>query len=467
MKKIHFIGIGGSGMSAVASIAREMGYVVTGCETVLETKPNKFTTALQKQGLLVWYESDLRHLDGIDLVCVTPAVQGMREIHPEIVEAIKKGIPVVTWQEFMGQELQIGRKVLGVAGTKGKTTTTTLMGLLLEQAGFDPIVEVGANVAGWGRNYRIGDGEWFVCEADEFNRSFLNYQCDIAVITNIEMDHPEFFRNYEEYQEAYRGFVEIMKGQQSLLIANLDSSGVQELLQRVKNENDRLITYGKGKDAQYQLLSYKYDQSKCKSEFVIRRRNKEPELITSALVGEHNALNVLSVIAVAEHLGITITVVQEMLENVRAPERRFEESGQAQSGATLVNDYAHTPASILATIKAAKERYPAKIIWAVWQPHMYTRTKMLLDDFCKALIVADEVVVLPVFASRESGSELAKEISAGFLANKIGHNSYAAESLEDAANYLNNRTNSNAVVINMGAGDNSRIIDLMKGKLND
>jgi UDP-N-acetylmuramate--alanine ligase len=328
-------------------------------------------------------------------------------------------------------------------------------------------VEVGANVVGWGRNYRIGYGEWFVCEADEYNRSFWNYQCDIAVITNIEMDHPEFFRDYEEYLAAYQGFVEKMNGQKSLLIANWDSSGVKDLLRRVKIEHERLITYGKGEEAQYQLLSYKYNQSKGSSEFVIRYRDKEPRLIISALVGEHNALNALSVIAVAEYLGISIAAVGKMLANVRAPERRFEEFGQAQNGAILVNDYAHTPASILATIKAAKERYPGKIIWAVWQPHMYTRTKMLLDDFCKALLVADEIVVLPVFASRESGSELAKEISAGFLANKIGHKGYAAESIEDAANYLNNRTNSDAVIINMGAGDNSRIIDLMRGKLND
>lgn len=467
MKKIHFIGIGGSGMSAVASIAKAMGYEVSGCETVLELKPNKFTMALQEQGMSVWYERDVGHLDGVDLVCVTPAVNGMKERHLEIVEAEKRGIPVVSWQEFMGRELQKHRKVLGIAGTKGKTTTTTLMGLLLEQAGFDPVVEVGANVAGWNRNYRIGSGQWFVCEADEFNRSFLNYQCDIAVITNIEMDHPEFFRNYDDYLEAYLGFVAKMNAQKSLLIANLDSSGVQELLQRAKIQKDRLITYGKDIDADYQLLSYKYDQSKGHSELIIKRRNNEPELITSALVGEHNALNVLSLIAVAEHLGVSMSAVAEMLIKVQAPERRFEESGQSQSGATLVNDYAHTPASILATIKAAKERYPSKRIWAVWQPHMYSRTKLLLDDFCKALTVADEIIVLPVFASRESCSELAKEITPEFLAREIGHNSYAARSIDDAVDYLNNRTNSDAVVINMGAGDNSRIIDLMKGLSND
>ncbi len=461
MKRIHCMGIGGSGMNAAAGIAHSLGYDVTGCDV----KESEYTSDLVTKNIPIHYGHEESHLSDRELLCVSPAVYYSKAPEMEIGYAKMHEIPIKTWQQFMGEELQAGKKVIAVAGTKGKSTTTSLVGLLLEKAELDPTVAVGASVTEWEKNYRVGKSDYFVCEADEFNNNFLHYKPDIAIITNLEMDHPEFFGSFEEYITAYVNFVAQITDK-GILIVCLDSPGIVELLKRIDVNRVSVITYGASDDAAYRLHSYTSENRE--SHFVITHGDQNLSYV-SLLTGEHNALNTVGAVALADVLKIPGTVFDTLLRTFRGIGRRFELICE-KNEIIVYNDYAHTPMSVRAVLKAARDQYRDARIWAVFQPHLYSRTKLFLDEFALSFGDANHVVISDIYASREKDKPIADEIHSQDLVDKIHelnpsiHVRYIG-AVSDVVSSVLSDLKPGDVVVNMGAGDNGIISEELCQKI--
>lgn len=408
MKKIHFMGIGGSGVSGVAFLAEKMGYEVTGCD--LETGGH-----------------DVNHLKNTDLLVVTPAVFYQSAKHPELVEAQKRGI-VITWQEFLGKYLQKDKKVICVAGTHGKSTTTAMAGKLLEDAGFDPLVTLGANYKDWKGGSRFGKGDYFVTEADEFFDNFLNYNPEIIILNNIEFDHPDYFKSENQVFESFKKFVEKMVGKR-VLICNSDSKGVQKLLGRIDKTRLKIVKYSlEDKDINLKLK----------------------------VLGKHNISNALGAAALGKYLGIKDEVIKKSLESFGGIGRRLEliseENGMNPDliGVKIYDDYAHHPTAIKATLSALRDHYPKSRIWAIVEPHGFARTHALLPLYKNVFKDADKVIIGPVFKARDKETF---GITPSLVAKKSNHpNALGVNSFDQIVKIMGEETKKGDVILVMGAG---------------
>lgn len=409
-------------MSAVASIALAYGFEVSGCDLEGSTI---YTKHLEKKGVEIFEGHGVPHLKDVDILAVTPAVFDLSPDHPELIEA-RKEKTVLTWQEFMGKFLQKDKFVLCVTGTHGKTTTTAMLGLVLEKAGFDPTVELGAIVPKWGANFRIGKSNYFVCEADEFNDNFLNYHPNLTILTNVEMDHPEYFADYDSLLESFASFVK--GGKDGNLVVCWDDNGVRKLIEGKLND-------WKGKVIKYGLSGW--------------REKKIPLKI----FGDHNRRNVLGIMSAAKVLGIKREIVKRALRDFSGARRRMELAGEAK-GVKVFDDYAHHPTQVAATLQGAREVFPKAKIWAVFQPHMYSRTKVLLGNFKDAFDPANEVVIVDIYASRETGDKNKQTIHSKDVVKIIkNQNKRYIGDLKKTAEFLSEGIKKGDVVICMGAGD--------------
>ena len=408
------MGIGGSGISAVARIAHSQGFVVSGCD--LEESPTTFR--LRKSGLSVAIGHDVSHLNSADLLVHTPAVFYQSQNHPEYTKALKQGRTLI-WEEFMARYLQKGKFVIAVAGTHGKGTTTAMISRVLEVAGLDPTCEIGANLLDWEkRNFRLGNGKYFVCEADEFREKFLVYSPDIAVITSIEMDHPEYFASFAAIVASFQKFAAKAK----VVIAHEDLK---------KYKLAKKVIY-------YKPL---------------------PKSVKLKLPGEHIRADAGAAWAVAKKLGVAKNVIKQALESFGGLERRFEFRGEA-GGVRIYDDYAHHPTAVTANIKAVRELYPKKKIWVVFQPHMHSRLQTLFVEFQKSLRVADRVIVSDVFTRREQGvtRPSGKDLALAIGAPKA---TYVGGDLLNVANFVSRNAPKGAVVLVLGAGDAYKVSDYL------
>ena len=386
LKKIHMMGIGGSGMSAIALLASKMGYEVTGCD--LEEQ-----TAYAKN---FFKGHDPNHLEGIDFLIVSPAIYYQNKENPELVEAEKRKI-VMTWQEFLGKYLTEGKKVICIAGTHGKSTTTAMVGKLLVDAGLDPSVVVGAKIPEWEANARFGKGEYFVIEADEFNNNFLNYHPDIIVINNIEFDHPDFFKNEEEVREAFRKFVNNLKGEK-ILITEKDNPG---------------------------------------------------EKFNLKIFGEHNQKNANLVYVLGKKLGIAEETIVKSLESFSGIGRRMELIAD-RGGVKIFDDYAHHPTAIKTTIEGLRKEFPESRIWVIDEPHGFARTHTLLPKYDGVFNAADKIIVGPIFKARDSETfGITPEDVARATGNK---NAIGINSFEKIKKMLLEEVKSGDIILVMGAG---------------
>jgi UDP-N-acetylmuramate--alanine ligase len=441
MKKIHFMGVGGSGMNAVCGIAHFLGYEVSGCDFAAKT--SEYVKPLTEKGIQIFDQHSAEHLDGIDILCVTPAVFDQSENHPEYKFAKESGITIMTWQQFMGMELHKHKKVIAVAGTKGKSTTTALIGKIFENAGLDPIVQVGAKVKSWGQNYRTGHGEWFICEADEYYGSFLHYSPNVAVITNIELDHPEYFPSEEAYVDVYMQFVKQIAERGFLVLGDVGEA-YQNIEEIIANKHIDVVRSAN----HLGVLHYKAPAS---------------------LPGKYNALNIAAAFAVSAYANIPDHIARETVEEFEGLGRRFELICE-KKGVKIYNDYAHNPMSVKAVLTGARERFPEARIWAIFQPHMYTRTKLFIQEFAECFESADMVVISKIFASREAGKSVETEVNGQMLVDRIlavesGKNVIYKDTFEDLVEYVLANLSSNDVVVNMGAGDNGIICELLCERL--
>lgn len=408
--KIHMMGIGGSGMSGVAHIARQMGYEVTGCD--LEE-----STAYAKD-IFKGHSPD--HLKDTDLLIVTPAVYYQNSNNPEFIEGEERGI-VMTWQKFLGEVLAKNKKVICIAGTHGKSTTTAMTGRLLVDAGLDPTVVVGASVPEWNGNSRFGKGDYFVIEADEFNNNFLHYSPEIAIINNIEFDHPDFFKSEKDVFESFEKFTEKLTGMK-ILIINEDSEGVMKLMEKINKRDIKVITYSD------------------------KKQNLGFELVVP---GKHNVANALGVSALGKFLGINSDVIRRSLSTFSGIGRRMELIAD-KNGIKVYDDYAHHPTAIAATLEGLRGLYPDSRIWAIDEPHGFARTNALLAKYKHVFDHADKVIIGPIFKARDSETF---GITPKLVAEKTKHiDAIGMESFDGINELIKKEAKSGDIIIVMGAG---------------
>lgn len=396
-------------MAGISFLASKMGYEVSGCD--LEE-----STAYSDN---FFKGHSTNHLKGVDLLVVSPAVYFRKIKDPELVEGEKRGI-VITWQEFLGKYLQKGKKVICIAGTHGKSTTTAMAGKLLTDAGLDPLVNLGANYKDWNGGARYGKGGYFVTEADEFYDNFLNYHPEIIILNNIEFDHPDYFKSEKQIYDSYKKFIGNLVGEKVLIINN-DSPGVKKLLEEIDTIGINIIKYSLDNNADLQLK----------------------------VMGKHNIANALGVTKLGKYLKIDDETIIKSLESFSGLERRMELISD-KDGIKVYDDYAHHPTAIKATLDAIRGSFKDKRIWAVYEAHSYSRTKALLSNYKGVFDSADKVVVGPIFKARDSETFGIDEKS---IADISKHKDVICfNDSEKMFSYLNENIESGDIVLVMGAG---------------
>jgi UDP-N-acetylmuramate--alanine ligase len=431
IKNIHFVGIGGIGMSGIAEILRNRGLTVSGCDL----RRSAATDLLGERGISVAIGHDPAHVHGADLVVVTSAVRGE---NAEVDAARARGIRVMKRKELLGEIVNEKRGV-GVAGTHGKTTTSAMIATVLEEAGLDPTVLVGGMLSNFGGNAKSGRGDVVVVEADEYDRTFHELHPEVAVVTNIEPDHLEYYGSFEAIEEAFAIFCAGVR-EGGAVIGCVDDPAVARLLAGVRQ---RVVRYGLGDDAELTAININYEHRGSSFEV--------PGLGFFKLFvpGEHNVRNALAAIAVARELGVEPHVIANALAKFLGVDRRFQILGD-YAGALIVDDYAHHPTEIRATLDAARRGYPERRIVALFQPHLYSRTRDFAREFGESLAQADLALVAPIYAAREKPIE---GISSRMIADAAGGIEFLDRSNVEIVNELRRVLQPNDIFITMGAGD--------------
>ncbi len=437
---IHLVGVGGFGLSAIARVLLGLGYTVSGSDQVA----SDLTTALAAEGVRVAIGHAAANVGGADLVLISSAVP---PDNPEVLAARAAGIPVVKRADFLGA-LMTGRTGVAVAGAHGKTTTTAMLASVMLAAELDPTFIVGGVLADLGTNARAGRGQVFLIEADEYDRMFLGLQPQAAVLTVIEHDHPDCYPTFEEMLLAFRQFVGRLP-QDGLLVACRDDDGARLLGQEWEVAGGEIRWYGFSREAAWCATDPRPNRAGG-SDFVVMREGETVGLIRLRVPGRHNVLNALATVALADWLQIPFETTRSALTEFRGVGRRFEVKGEV--GAVLVvDDYAHHPTEVTATLAAARERYPGRRLWAVFQPHTYSRTKALLSEFAAAFGGADQVVVLDIYPARERDT---LGVSAVELVERMSHPAVQyIGGRREAADFLVGNLQPGDVVLTLGAGD--------------
>ena len=385
---VHFMGICGAGMSALAELVLRGGGRVTGCDA----RPGAVGEALRALGAEVVQGHDPAHVAGAVAVVATAAIPAD---HPELVAARRRGIPVLKRAEALGA-LVNGGQLVAVAGTHGKTTTTAMTTAILVEAGLDPTGFVGGQVPGWGGGLRRGSDRLFVVEADEYDRSFLTLRPTVAVVTTVEADHLDVYGTLEAIEAAFCEFLQPVPDG-GLIAACVDDPGVRRILGELRGK--RVLGYGLGAEASLRAVEVEVEGRG--SRFVVEERGERLGELALAVPGLHNVRNALGAFAAARHMGADFEATRRALEGFRGVARRFQELGRARD-VVVVDDYAHHPTEIEATLAAARGAYPDRRLVAVFQPHLYTRTRDFAEEFGRVLASADVVWVTDVYPAREA-----------------------------------------------------------------
>jgi UDP-N-acetylmuramate--alanine ligase len=396
MTHVHLIGIGGTGLSAIARVLFESGYVVTGSDRAL----SPLAQNLQSAGIRVDIGHKAENILGADLVVRSSAVM---DDNPEVQAAMQAGIPVLKRSEFLGRLTQ-GKKTVAIAGTHGKTTTTGMIAWVLSALERDPSYIIGGVSVNLRENAHAGKGSEFIIEADEYDWMFLGLNPHIAVVTNVEHDHPDCYPTPADYRKAFYTFASRIDPD-GALIACLDDAGAAELIEHMRSKGQNTRTYGlHSTGCDYQAVDLSSNVLGGFSFTVVRPSTSGPAVclaqIALQIPGEHNVSNATAALAVADQLGLDLAAAAQALSQYQGVGRRFELIGAA-CGVSVYSDYAHHPTEIRATLAAAKARFPGQRVWAVWQPHTYSRTHTLFADFAASFGQADRVIVTAVYAARE------------------------------------------------------------------
>ncbi len=452
VRRIHFIGIGGIGMSGIAEVLLDLGFEVHGSDL----KESDTVTRLRRRGAVIHVGHAEANVEGADVVVTSSAVT--RE-NPEVRAARQGGVPVIPRAEMLAELMRLKHGV-AIAGSHGKTTTTSLVASLLNHAGIDPTVVIGGKVNQLGTNARLGTGDYMVAEADESDGSFLRLAPTIAVVTNLDLEHVDYWTGgLAQIQQAFADFLNRLPFY-GLGVVCIDDGNVQGILPRVDR---RVVTYGKSRQADYRVSGVVAEG--LGSRFRVIVRGEERGEVVLRLTGEHNVLNSLAAIAVAEEIGVPFAKLQEALFAFEGVQRRFTLRGE-RAGVTVVDDYGHHPTEIRATLAGARRAYPGRRIVVLFQPHRYTRTAGLKDDFGMAFNDADVVRVTDVYAAGEAPIEGAD--AEGLCASLQLHGHHDARALGDldsAIAALWQEARAGDVIITLGAGDITRAGPALLAKL--
>ncbi len=441
MKHVHLIGIGGTGLSAIARLLLESGYQVSGSDRVA----SPLTRDIEAAGAQVFIGHAGEQVRGADVVVRSSAV---KDDNPEVQAALALGIPVLKRSDFLGQ-FMAGHTGIAVAGTHGKTTTTAMIAWLLSQTGQDPSFIIGGVSKNLGCNARTGKGPAFVIEADEYDRMFLGLQPTWIVLTNLEHDHPDCFPTMQDYRQAFADFIGQLKPGGGLLVCRDDEQALA--LETAVPTGRETLTYGLHPEADYRAVNLAVGSEGFR--FDAQFQGKPLATVELRVPGEHNARNALVSLAIAHRLGVDMRQAAEALGEFAGTGRRFDVQGEA-AGVLVIDDYGHHPTEIRSTLAAARSRYPARRIWAVWQPHTYSRTQALLDGFLHAFSDADRVTITEVYAARETNDHF----SAASVAAQMPHPAVEfAPTLDAAAQSLLRQLRAGDVLIVLSAGDADQI----------
>jgi len=445
IQHVHFVGIGGIGMSGIAEVLLNLGYKVTGSDL----RSTVITDRLAKFGATVYLRHAAENVAGAHVVVTSSAV---RPDNAEIREAERHKIPVIPRAEMLAELARL-KYSIAVAGTHGKTTTTSMIATVLDRAGLDPTVVVGGLLDTLGSNARLGKGEFIVLEADESDRSFLLLSPTIAVVTNIEPDHLDHYRDLEDIQNAFLIFINKVPFYGAAILC-LDEPAVQSLIPQVKR---RIVTYGTAAQADVSITDVNLEG--LGSTFVLRFNGCAKQAFKLGVPGMHNVLNATAAFAAARDMGVDQGMISTALEGFQSVERRFEV--KSRDGVTVIDDYAHHPTEIRATLNAAKTGNFRRL-FVIFQPHRYTRTMHLFDDFARAFNLADVVLMLDIYPAGENPIE---GVTTQALIEKIksfGHkNAMYAPNFEMIESYVISNAKEGDAVIVMGAGSVTKLSDIL------
>lgn len=452
---IHLIGVAGTGISAIARVLLARGVRVSGSD--MQDGPT--VAALRAEGATVFVGHVAGQEQGATAVVRSSAIP---DSNPEVVGAREAGIPVLKRADFLGA-LMAGQQGIAVAGSHGKTTTTGMIAQIFLQAGLDPSVVVGSDLPvlagddGMPRNGRYGHGGQFIIEADEYDYMFMGVRAETAVVTAIEHDHPDMFPTAESYETAFTDFVGLLPSTGQLVVC-IEDEGVSAWLPKLADDVT-VITYGlsKGMVRAVDLRPNRLGGT----DFLLTWDGQTETIVRLRLPGKHNVLNALAAIVVARQYEISYANITVGLADFGGAARRFEIMGRV-GNLTVIDDYAHHPTAIRTTLQAVGQRFPGRQIWAVWQPHTYSRTKLLQAEFAASFTDADRVVVLPIYASRERET---LGMTAQKMVDLMSGDAVAVSSHDEATAYLLERVRPNDVVILLGAGDGNKVGKLLLERL--
>ena len=443
---IHFVGIGGIGMSGIAEVLMTLGYAVQGSDA----KRSKITDRLEKLGATIFEGQRAENIGDAGVVVISTAI---KKGNPELEEARRRGLPVVRRAEMLAELMRL-KSNIAIAGTHGKTTTTTMVATLLDAGGFDPTVINGGVIHAYGSNARAGAGEWMVVEADESDGSFNRLPATIAIVTNIDPEHMEHWGSFDALRKGFTDFVSNIPFY-GLAVCCTDHPEVQSLVGRVTDR--RIVTFGFNAQADVRAVNLSYENGVAQFDIALQgERGEDGEVpmiegCTLPMPGDHNVSNALSAVAVARHLGMKRAEIRAALAKFGGVGRRFTKVGEV-NGVTIIDDYGHHPVEIAAVLKAARQSTKGRVI-AVHQPHRYSRLSNLFDDFCTCFNEADVVAIAAIYSAGEDPIPGASrdDLVAGLIAHGHRH-ARAVMDEDDLARLVREQARPGDMVVCLGAG---------------
>lgn len=442
-RHLHFMGVGGVGMCGLAEILISEGAVVSGCDVAESER----TERLRSLGAAIHVGHDPAHIEDAEALILTAAVPATE---PELAAAIERGMPIVRRPELLAEVMR-RRRGIAVAGTHGKTTTTALIGHILTASDVDPTIIVGGRVHFMGSHARVGDGPFLVCEADEFDRSFLELNPEVAVLTNLEAEHLDCYSDLADLESTFTKFANRISAFGAVIVC-ADDPGVRKLRPKIRR---KVVSYGESPDADLRMIIRGTDAGG--TSFDVVRGEASIGEVRLSLPGRFNALNAMAAIAVGLEIGLDFADIAKACADFRGVARRFEIKGE-RDGVTVVDDYAHHPTEISALLEAVRQALPDRRVVAVFQPHLYSRTRDFSREFAGALMAAEVAVVLPIYPARERPIDGVNSRMIVEMATEFGHpEAVEGLPLDQAASQVEEILRPGDVMLTIGAGDVDRL----------
>ena len=449
---IHFVGIGGIGMSGIAELLLNLGYRVSGSDL----RRSSITDRLQDLGGIIFEGHQDNQIAGADVVVVSSAID---DSNPEVINALKTSVPVIPRAEMLAELMRL-KYSIAIAGAHGKTSTTSLVATVLAAGGLDPTVVIGGKLKSIGSNAFLGQGDYIVAEADESDGSFLKYSPAIAVITNIDREHLDFYKDLDEIKNVFLSFIDRIPFY-GLVVLCLDDESIQDLIPKIRK---RIITYGLSPQADLQARDIV--SKGLKSRFEVLHQGQVLGKIVLSLPGVHNVNNALASIAIGLELGIEFSRIKTALEKAEGVQRRLEIKGETKA-ITVMDDYGHHPTEIKTTLSALAQGWPGRRKIVIFQPHRYSRTQALFDDFARSFYQADVLLVMPIYAASEQPIEGvdSRELCESIQAHGHKDVHYVADKAV-AVDMLADMISPEDVVLTLGAGDVYRVGEMLLDRFN-